>query len=107
MLVAKRETRNWNSVLSFRPTIHHTRGNMDRRKFISGVALTSAGLATGAAAQNDSTQNTSKSPKTMTEAVGPKRAVIISKSTGMQASDGAYELLRRGHDTLEAVTFIL
>ncbi|MCU1311741.1 MAG: glycosylasparaginase precursor [Candidatus Angelobacter sp.] len=77
---------------------------MDRRKFISGVALTSAGLAAGAAAQNESS---SKQSKIVTEAVGPKKAVIISKNTGMQGSDGAYELLRRGHDTLDAVLWVL
>ena len=35
-----------------------------------------------------------------------KRPVIISKYTGAQSMDGAYELLRRGGDTLDAALFM-
>jgi N4-(beta-N-acetylglucosaminyl)-L-asparaginase len=35
-----------------------------------------------------------------------KRAVIISKYTGAQSMDGAYELMRRGGDTLDACLFM-
>lgn len=35
-----------------------------------------------------------------------KKAVIISKYTGAQSMDGAYELMRRGGDTLDACLFM-
>jgi N4-(beta-N-acetylglucosaminyl)-L-asparaginase len=35
-----------------------------------------------------------------------KKAVIISKYTGAQSMDGAYELMRRGGDTLDACIFM-
>ena len=75
---------------------------MKRRDFLSGIALTSAGLALGTEAQTASRES-----KKVFDLVGPKQPVIISKNTGIQSADGAYQLLRRGHDTLDAVIFVL
>lgn len=79
---------------------------MDRRKFLSGLALTSAALTIDTEGQQQQPAD-SKARKTVTEAAGPKRSVIISKSTGAQSSDGAYALLQRGHDTMDAVIFVM
>ena len=84
---------------------------MDRRKFVSTMAAASASLAIGAHAQsngkNTQPQQSSKSPKSLSEAAGPKQPVIISKNTGIQSSDAAYALLQRGHDTMDAVVAVL
>jgi N4-(beta-N-acetylglucosaminyl)-L-asparaginase len=79
---------------------------MKRRDFISGLALTSGALVVGSQGQSQN-QTESKVARTTSEAVGPKKPVIISKNTGIQSSDGAYQLLLRGHDTLDAVIFVL
>ncbi|HUS19703.1 MAG TPA: N(4)-(beta-N-acetylglucosaminyl)-L-asparaginase [Terriglobales bacterium] len=76
---------------------------MDRRKFISGVALTSAALAAQSAAQ----ASQSKASKTLTEAAAPKQPVLIASANGFNGADGGYALLQRGHDTLDAVGFVL
>src|SRR4051812_14637870 len=76
---------------------------MDRRKFISGVALTSASLVASAQQQEES----SKVPRRATEAAGPKRPVLISSANGINGADGGYALLQRGHDTLDSVGFVL
>jgi N4-(beta-N-acetylglucosaminyl)-L-asparaginase len=78
---------------------------MDRRKFISGIALTSASLAASAGGQQK--EEPSKKPRTVTESVGAKRPVLISSANGLNGSDGGYALLQRGHDTLDAVGFVL
>jgi N4-(beta-N-acetylglucosaminyl)-L-asparaginase len=78
---------------------------MDRRKFLSGVALTSASLAINSEAQQK--QDESKVPRTVKEAAGPKKPVLISSSNGLNGADGGYTLMLRGHDTLDAVAFVL
>ena len=70
-----------------------------RRDFIAGAALGAASLALHG---QESKPNGSKSP----QFTPPKEPVIICKHTGMAQIDGAYELLRRGHDTLDACLFI-
>jgi N4-(beta-N-acetylglucosaminyl)-L-asparaginase len=35
------------------------------------------------------------------------KTVVITKYTGLQSIDGAYEMLRRGQDTLDAAIFVL
>jgi N4-(beta-N-acetylglucosaminyl)-L-asparaginase len=82
---------------------------MDRRKFLSGVALTSASLALGAEGQSTKQQPTSKEP-TAKEAQlrsAYKRPILISSANGFNGSDGGYALLTRGHDPLDAVGFVL
>ena len=80
---------------------------MDRRQFLSRAALTSASLALSAESQQIKTQPSSLPQKTEKEAAGPKRAVLISSMNGLNGSDGGYALLQRGHDTLDAVSFVL
>jgi N4-(beta-N-acetylglucosaminyl)-L-asparaginase len=75
---------------------------MDRRKFISTAALTSASLAVASDLQTDS-----KAAQSKTVMSGPKKPVLISSANGMNGSDGGYALLTRGHDTMDAVIFVL
>jgi N4-(beta-N-acetylglucosaminyl)-L-asparaginase len=76
---------------------------MDRRKFLSGMALTSVSLAAGAQQKEDA----SKMPRRATEAAGAKRPVLITSKNGLNGADGGYALLQRGHDTLDAIGFVL
>ncbi|HUR36569.1 MAG TPA: N(4)-(beta-N-acetylglucosaminyl)-L-asparaginase [Terriglobales bacterium] len=77
---------------------------MDRRKFISGVALTSAALVVQSKGQQS---DPSKASKTLTEAAAPKQPVLIASANGFNGADGGYTLLTRGRDTLDAVGFVL
>ena len=78
---------------------------MDRRKFLSGAALTSASLVVGAEAQQPSTKEPiTKEAQLRSEY---KRPVLISSANGFNGSDGGYALMMRGHDPLDAVGFLL
>jgi len=79
---------------------------MDRRKFLSGVALTTAALAADGRAQTGQTDQ-AKASKSLMEVAGPKQPVIVASSNGMNGADGGYALLQRGRDTLDAVMFVL
>lgn len=70
-----------------------------RRDFLAGAA------ALGAASLALPAQET-RSSEAKPQFAPPKQPVIICKHTGMAQIDGAYELLRRGHDTLDACLFI-
>ncbi|MEO5936012.1 MAG: N(4)-(beta-N-acetylglucosaminyl)-L-asparaginase [Terriglobales bacterium] len=86
---------------------------MDRRKFLSGIALTSAALAAQTKnaqapdAAKASKTDAAKASKTMTEATGPKQPVLVASANGLNGADGGYTLLTRGRDTLDAVGFVL
>src|SRR5712691_2737298 len=90
---------------------------MNRRDFLATTALTSAAVATGIAsdAQDKNEAQTTKhdhKPRqtvTMAAAEQPatyKRPVIICKATGVQGMDAAYDMLRNGQDTLDAVLHV-
>ena len=70
-----------------------------RRKFLAATAIGSASAAFGLGAQEG------KSASPQPEAA-PRRPAMICKVTGVQAMDGAYEMLRRGHDTLDAALLV-
>ncbi|MGH9579923.1 MAG: N(4)-(beta-N-acetylglucosaminyl)-L-asparaginase [Terriglobales bacterium] len=74
--------------------------NFTRRDFLATTALTSASTALGLDAL--------PAPQQAAEAAtaGARRPVIICKTTGNQAMDGAYQMLLRGYDTLDAALFI-
>src|SRR3954463_9665048 len=69
-----------------------------RREFIESAAVTSAALAASPSALAQS--------KTVPAAAGGK-TVVVCKYTGIQTIDSAYELMRRGGDTLDAAIFVL
>jgi len=79
----------------------------NRRDFLAGAALSAASLALNA---QESKSVDKKSPEAARDvpppASPPKRPVIICKHTGLSQLDGAYELLLRGHDTLDACLFV-
>ncbi|MCI0403622.1 MAG: N(4)-(beta-N-acetylglucosaminyl)-L-asparaginase [Acidobacteria bacterium] len=70
-----------------------------RRKFLAATAVGSASAAFGLESQEG--KNDPPQPAGV-----PRRPAIICKVTGSQAMDGAYEMLRRGHDTLDAALFV-
>jgi N4-(beta-N-acetylglucosaminyl)-L-asparaginase len=94
---------------------------MNRRDFLATTALTSAAMAAGvagnaqdknAAGQQNGAQTTKRDHQprqTMTmapEATQYKRPVILCKPLGIQSLDAAYEMLRSGQDTLDAVLHV-
>ncbi|HVP42074.1 MAG TPA: N(4)-(beta-N-acetylglucosaminyl)-L-asparaginase [Terriglobales bacterium] len=72
-----------------------------RRDFIAGAALGAASLALQAQETKPAGQG-----QDISKLAPPKKPVIVCKNTGMAQLDGAYELLLRGHDTLDACLFI-
>ena len=78
-----------------------------RREFIAGAALGAASLAVNAQESKSIDKKSADSAKDVPPpSAPPKRPVIICKHTGIDQIDGAYELLLRGHDTLDACLFI-
>ena len=70
--------------------------SISRRDFLATTAMTSVSLAL-----EGQQSSASKNP-----AATGKRPVIICKTTGNQAIDGAYQMLVRGGDTLDAALFV-
>src|SRR6266513_712976 len=70
-----------------------------RREFIESAAVTSAALAAAPVTMAQAAKSQT-SP-----AIG--KSVIVAKYTGIQSIDGAYELMRRGGDTLDSAIFVL
>src|SRR5882757_11115906 len=85
---------------------------MKRRDFLSGLAVTSAAVASGQAAkstdasqsQNPQSQNKDnlKVPRT-----SPAKNILICSRNGYDHIDAGYEKLRRGADTLEAAITVV
>jgi N4-(beta-N-acetylglucosaminyl)-L-asparaginase len=69
-----------------------------RRTFLAATAVSSASAALGLEAQE------AKSDTPRPQAA--RRPAIICKVTGLQAMDGASEMLRRGNDTLDAALYV-
>ena len=70
-----------------------------RREFIGSAAVTSAALATAPAALAQAEKSVPAAPAGKT--------MIVTKYMGIQSIDGAYELMRRGGDTLDSAIFVL
>jgi len=90
---------------------------MNRRDFLATTALTSVAVATGIASdaqdknEAQTTKHDHKPRQTVTMAMAEqpatyKRPVIICKATGVQGMDAAYDMLRNGQDTLDAVLHV-
>ncbi len=76
----------------------------NRRDFIAGAALGAASLALHAQESKSVEKPPAQDSKkdVPPPSAPPKRPVIICKHTGLPQLDGAYELMLRGHDTLDA-----
>jgi len=72
-----------------------------RRDFIAGAALGAASLALEAQETKPGSQT-----QDVSKLAPPKHPVIVCKHTGLSQLDGAYELMVRGHDTLDACLFV-
>ena len=70
---------------------------ISRRDFLATAALGSTSMALGLAPQEG---------KRMNRPPAGKRPTLITKTTALQSLDAAYDLLRRGGDTLDAVTLV-
>ncbi|MDP9267884.1 MAG: N(4)-(beta-N-acetylglucosaminyl)-L-asparaginase [Acidobacteriota bacterium] len=75
--------------------------SISRRDFLATTAMTSVSLALAGQQPGSSDKPAGKQP-----AATGKRPVIICKTTGNQAIDGAYQMLLRGGDTLDAALFV-
>ncbi|MBI2677311.1 MAG: N(4)-(beta-N-acetylglucosaminyl)-L-asparaginase [Candidatus Koribacter versatilis] len=75
--------------------------SISRRDFLATTAMTSVSLALPGQEGSAAAKPAAKSP----QATG-KRPVIICKTTGNQAMEGAYQMLQRGGDTLDAALFV-
>jgi len=75
--------------------------SISRRDFLATAALGSTSMAMGLAAGPQEGKHMTHFP-----APAGKRPTLISKTTALPALDAAYDLLRRGGDTLEAVTLV-
>ncbi|HYN14483.1 MAG TPA: N(4)-(beta-N-acetylglucosaminyl)-L-asparaginase [Terriglobales bacterium] len=74
---------------------------ISRRDFLATAALGSTSMAMGLAAGPQEGKHMTRPP-----APASKRPALISKTTGLHSLDAAYDLLRRGGDTLDAVTLV-
>ena len=80
-----------------------------RRKFLSTAAVTTASLALseGAFAKSQNGNQFAVQQSQTKELAKPKQPVIITKVTGKQSIDQAWQMLKSGQDTLDAVLHIL
>jgi N4-(beta-N-acetylglucosaminyl)-L-asparaginase len=79
-----------------------------RRDFLATTAAASASVALGGvSADAQQTRVSNHLPQKKELVLGnAKQPVIICKTTGNQAIDGAYTMLQRGGDTLDAALFV-
>ena len=73
--------------------------SITRRSFLATAALGSSSIAMGLAAGQESQHS-------VRPAQAGKRPALVTKTTGLHSLDAAYDLLRRGGDTLDAVTLV-
>jgi len=78
--------------------------SISRRDFLATTAMTSVSLALQGQEKGASAPQFASAAKNP-QATG-KRPVIICKITGNQSIDGAYQMLQRGGDTLDAALFV-
>jgi N4-(beta-N-acetylglucosaminyl)-L-asparaginase len=76
---------------------------MKRRDFLSGLAITSASLATG---QSNPPQKMDSPYKVVPRTANPKN-IIICAANGYNYIDGGFEKLRGGADTLDAAIAVV
>jgi len=79
---------------------------ISRRQFLSNAAATTASLAISgdAVAQNGNQSSTQSSQAR--ELPKPKQPVIITKVTGKASIDQAWQMLKEGQDTLDAILHV-
>jgi N4-(beta-N-acetylglucosaminyl)-L-asparaginase len=81
---------------------------MKRRDFLSGLAVTSATLATGQAGKSiDQAQNKDAQQNLKVPRVTPAKNILICSRNGYDHIDAGFEKLRRGADTLEAAITVV
>ena len=80
--------------------------SISRRQFLSNAAATTASLAiNGDAVAQDGSQPATQSSQAR-ELPKPKQPVIITKVTGKASIDQAWQMLKEGQDTLDAILHV-
>ncbi len=74
--------------------------SISRRDFLAAAALGSTSMAMGLSAGSQESRHIAR------PAPAGKRPALIAKNTGLHSLDAAYDLLRRGGDTLDAVVLV-
>jgi N4-(beta-N-acetylglucosaminyl)-L-asparaginase len=80
---------------------------MKRRDFLSGLAITSAAVATGQAAKSTDAPQSQNKDNLKVPRTSPAKNILICSRNGYDHIDGGYEKLRRGADTLEAAITVV
>jgi N4-(beta-N-acetylglucosaminyl)-L-asparaginase len=80
---------------------------MKRRDFLSGLAITSAAVATGQAAKSTDASQSQNKDNLKVPRTSPAKNILICSRNGYDHIDGGYEKLRRGADTLEAAITVV
>ena len=80
---------------------------MKRRDFLSGLAVTSAAVASGQASKSTDVSQPQKKDDLKVPRTSPARNILICSRNGYDHIDGGYEKLRRGADTLEAAITVV
>jgi N4-(beta-N-acetylglucosaminyl)-L-asparaginase len=81
---------------------------MKRRDFLSGLAVTSAVMASGQASKKSPDEPQShKKDDLKVPRTSPAKNILICSRNGYDHIDGGYEKLRRGADTLEAAITVV
>src|ERR1700720_1397494 len=80
---------------------------MKRRDFLSGLAVTSAAVASGQAGKGPDAPQSQNKDNLKVPRSSPARNILICSRNGYDHIDGGYEKLRRGADTLEAAITVV
>src|SRR4030088_1209849 len=80
---------------------------MKRRDFLSGLAVTSAALASGQASKSTDAPQSQKKDDLKVPRTSPAKNILICSRNGYDHIDAGYEKLRRGADTLEAAITVV
>ena len=80
---------------------------MKRRDFLSGLAVTSAAVASGQTGKNANGQQSQNKDNLQVPRTSPARNILICSRNGYDYIDAGHEKLRRGADTLEAAITVV
>jgi len=80
---------------------------MKRRDFLSGLAVTSATLASGQATKSPDAPQSQNKDNLKVPRTSPAKNILICSRNGYDHIDAGYEKLRRGADTLEAAITVV
>jgi N4-(beta-N-acetylglucosaminyl)-L-asparaginase len=80
---------------------------MKRRDFLSGLAVTTAAIASGQANKSPDASQSPKRGNLQVPRTSPAKSILISSRNGYEYIDAGYEKLHGGADTLEAAITVV